>query len=105
MGTKIHLWDLKSKDLVKTLEDQDQEWVKSIAITPDEKYVMAGMDSRNRAVIWDVAQGKIIKQFHKHHEIGEYSIVKFTHDKKKVVSGSTYGHLTVWNTEKREVIA
>jgi WD40 repeat protein len=87
----IHVWEaLTGKEVARMTQD---DWVRSVAFSPDGKYIVSG--SMDRTVrVWESATGKEITQM-KHDDWVES--VAFSPDGKYVVSGSIDKTARVWD--------
>jgi WD40 repeat protein len=70
-----------------------EDWVNSVAVTPDGKYVVSGSNDRT-VRLWDRATGQEVRRFTGHE--GRIISVAVTPDGRYVVSGSTDETHRVW---------
>ena len=71
-----------------------EDWVRSVAVTPDGRYVVSGSDDKTVRV-WDWQSGKEVRRL-TGHERGVMSVA-VTPDGRYVVSGSHDGTVRVWD--------
>jgi WD40 repeat protein len=69
------------------------DYVNSVAVTPDGKYVVSGSGD-NTVRLWDLATGKEVRRF-TGHESGVMSVA-VTPDGRYVVSGSEDKTIRLW---------
>ncbi len=90
---KVKVWDVKSGQLLKTLEGH-KDWVFAVTVTPDGKTLVSG--SRDfTARVWDLGTGMYQREYKGHREA--VHAVLITADGKKVVTGSEDGTVQVWD--------
>jgi WD40 repeat protein len=79
------LWDLATGQEVRQFTGHTRA-VRSVAMTPDGKYVVSGGSWDGTVRLWDLATGQEVRRFTGH----EYAVtsVAVTPDGKYVVSGS-----------------
>jgi WD40 repeat protein len=70
-----------------------EHWVRSVAVTPDGKYVVSGSGDKT-VRLWELATGQEVRRF-TGHEMGVMSVA-VTPDGKYVVSGSGDKTVRVW---------
>jgi len=90
---KVWLWSTaKGKKLFnQPLEHND--WVRSIAFSPDGRRLATGCDDRN-VTIWDIGSGKELLNRSYNGEI--YSVA-FSPDGKRLAAGGNYSAVCIWN--------
>ena len=95
---------VEENELSKLLEDTKtlsghNNSVRSVAITPDRKYIVSGSDD-NTIKIWDFNSGKEIKTLSGHNN--EVMSVAITPDEKYIVSGSADKTIKIWDFNSGE---
>jgi uncharacterized delta-60 repeat protein len=95
----IRVWDpLTGKELARMAHD---DWVRSVAFSPDGKYLVSGsMDKTVR--VWEIVTGKEVARMTHDDWVNS---VAFSPDGKYVVSGSDDKTARVWDTATRQEIA
>jgi len=98
----LRIWDIKNGILEKTLilnQDHGKNWVHSIAISSNNKYVVA--DSDKTAQIWDL-ETDTLKHILNNHDDTIRSIA-ISSDDKYIVTGSEDGTANIWDFESGEL--
>ncbi len=94
----IHLWDISSGEIRKTLEGHRQP-VKYLEFSADGKFLLSAAATEIR--IWDLGQGKW--RDYKKHVTHVYNVT-FNHDATMFLSTSLKASFVMWDREKAEVI-
>lgn len=92
-----------SKELIESFESfrfsptlGHAGFVMSVAITPDEKYIVSG--SQDRTIkLWDIQSGKELRSFEGHTSY--VSSVAITPDGKHIVSGGSDNTIKLWEIQ------
>jgi WD40 repeat protein len=93
-GSTFQLWDVETKQLLRSLTATASEIVNEVAFSPDGNRIVSAEWSR-RARVWDLETRKEICQFKGHGAI--VTRAKFLSDGKRVVSAGWDGNLRVWD--------
>lgn len=96
LSSKVSLWDLKSKKLLRTWSEND-----SVTISPDNKFV--AVNSCGRITVWNRNTGKEIYVLK--GERGAGQALAFSPDSKIIVASTTeLNTITLWDTTTGEKI-
>lgn len=88
----IKMWDAKSLHLVRTFDTEGRA-VKSLDISPDGRYLFAGL-SRGLVVVWNVTTGKEAYRF---RPFKNFVILKLSPDCKRLAATDTGGtKVQIW---------
>ncbi len=99
------MWNILTGSLERNFQTTTyiQLSVKSLAITPDEKYVITGGAGDNsRIIIWDTETGKSLREFSGHRR--DVNAVAVSPDGKHVISGGEDCTLKLWEIETGQCI-
>ena len=116
VASKVVLWDAGSGQKLRELEHPAMVW--SVAFSPDGSRIATGtggthigqvseqrvpVSDDNTLRIWDVAEGKIIREMRGHkHAI---PAAAFSPDGRRLASGSADGTLRLWDAESGRELA
>jgi WD40 repeat protein len=89
--TDIKLWDAETGAVLKTLSGH--KGGVSAAFSPDGKRIVSGGD--NTIKLWDATTGAELKTLSR--EAGSVVTVTFSHDGKRIVSGTVDGKIDLWD--------
>lgn len=89
--SKIRVCSLPDGEIIKTINVPDSYGM-TIAITPDEKYVISGGSALR---LWDLSNGRLIRTFTGHK--GRVTDVTVTHNGKYIVSGGEDFTVKKWD--------
>lgn len=90
------------ESLIRTLSLQnDNSFVRAIAITPDGTKMVSGLGDKS-LIVWDMKTGTPLKTLTGHN--GSVDAVAVTKDGKQIVSASTDSTIKIWNIETGENI-
>jgi WD40 repeat protein len=101
-GKRLHLWDARNGDLVRSSFASRFDSVLSVAFSPDGNTIISG-SSDGTLDLWDAQCGHAIGlpfQGHTH----AVSSVAFSPDGHRFISGSLDGTLCLWDTQSRRQI-
>ncbi len=90
-------WDVATGRELRAFPTAPRSLMDSIAIVPDGKLLASGGCGGRGVYLWDVATGKEVSPFARHH--GEVTAVAFTPDGKFVVTGSADHTLGLWEAD------
>jgi len=93
----VEIWDVKTGTKVKSLAYENT--VKSVAISPDGKRIVAA-EENGKCWIWDAVSGKVIRELY----IAPSSL-SFSPDGARILSAGKYGVVTITDTETAIEIA
>ncbi|MBF0320953.1 MAG: serine/threonine protein kinase, partial [Nitrospirae bacterium] len=96
----LRLWDVDREECVATIKPYNNS-VASVAISPDQKYVLSTGTFDNTFHIWDIGTKKLYRSF-KGHTGGVLSAV-FSPDGKFIISGSLDGTLRLWDVDSARI--
>jgi WD40 repeat protein len=88
----VNIWDVESGEKVGSL--QTEGVILSLAISPDGKYAVAGIEEGNVNIVWDMASGKQVAQI---DEIGATQVVKFSPDGTWLATGGSEAAAQLWS--------
>lgn len=89
----IKLLDFNTKQEIATLHENDL--VRSLAISPDNKFVAAALEFEEVIKIWNIETKQIIAQLTGH--TATINMIQFSHDGKTLVSGSNDKTIKFWD--------
>ena len=93
---------LQNNTLMQTISSfKHDNWVNSVAFSPDGKYVASG-SADSTARVWEVATGREVARIKHDRDVNS---VAFSRDGNLVVSGSSDGTARVWETTTGKEIA
>jgi len=93
------MYDLQAKKMVHQFDDQDLDTFYSIALTPDDRYVILGQ--RKSLTILDLRNKQIYHKFEKVHKGSVYSVAT-TPDGRFIISGAEDGSIKFSNLKQRK---
>ena len=103
----IYIWDLKGALEARRLLG-NQDWVSSVAFTPDSKQLVTGMSGLSPVPkptslrLWDVASGEELRSYEGHENfIGDLDV---SSDGRWILSGSGDGTVRMWDLESGEQV-
>ncbi|MCL2295098.1 MAG: HAD hydrolase-like protein [Spirochaetes bacterium] len=107
----LMLWEVKSGNLVYTIENHAGDSVRSAAFSPNGKYIISGATGTTVAnlQLWDTGTGCFIKSFGGikdfliGHQCNVLSIA-ISPDSKRIVAGVNYKVFKLWDIEKGRLI-
>jgi COMPASS component SWD3 len=97
--TTIHIWDLKTKGVVKTIPSA-RYLVQALAISNDGKILVGGGDNK-KVKVWNFDTGKLLVTF-KGHGDGIESVA-IAPNGQTVVSGGKDRTVRVWDIKTKEI--
>ena len=98
---KIELWNISSKQMIRTFKTKKMGDTFSIAVTSNMKYVVCG--SRKKIIhIWDFSTGELINTIEGHG--GWVNSVIISLDDKYIISGSSDKTIKIWELETGELV-
>lgn len=68
----------------------------SIAVSPNGKYLVAGVEEGNHSIVWDLATQAQVTAL---EQVGRIKAVQFSKDGKLLVTGSSEATIYLWNVE------
>lgn len=92
---KVILWDLQTGGRLFELENTAP--VLSLAISPDGKYLVAGLDGRDATAVWDLTKQEKVADL---VQSGNVSQIVFSPDGKWLATGDNLGAAKLWDAEK-----
>src|SRR5262249_12363155 len=101
---ELKVWDAFTGKKVLTLEGHTND-VARVAFSPDGKRIASGSGDHDKqgeplpgeVKVWDAVTGRAIRTLRGH--TGRVTSVAFSHDGKRIVSGSDDQTLTVWDLD------
>ncbi|MCX5827588.1 MAG: caspase family protein [Deltaproteobacteria bacterium] len=90
---EMKLWDIAVGREIRAFKGLEG-WVRSIAFSPDEKYVLSGDDSTTPK-LWDIASGKETRAFGGYTQ--QVASVALSPDGNQMVMAQNYGLLNTWD--------
>ncbi len=90
----VYVWDVQTGKKIASLKMEGV--ILSLAISPDGKYLVAGIKEGNHSLVWDLTtltQVKILEQ------VGSINVVQFSNDGKLLATGSSEDNLYLWDTK------
>ena len=90
----INIWDVATGE--KSYSLQADGVILALTISPDGKYLVAGMEEGNRSLVWDL---NAKTQVDKLDQVGRIKAVRFSKDGKLLATGSSETNVFLW-TEK-----
>lgn len=97
---RIKIWNLKSKNVIHTIENAHNDDIESIGFTPDGRYlVSAGLDKV--AHLWDVETGKLVRTFSSSTSIHSLAI---SPDSRLLAAGNGSGQVLIWNLSTGDLL-
>jgi WD40 repeat protein len=98
----VKIWDADTGRLVHALDQGTDSPVRSVAFSPDGKWVASGSSSEDATVkIWDVGTGQLLRMLQ--GDKGFVLAVAFSPDGKRVASGSG-DTVKIWDTGTWQVV-
>jgi WD40 repeat protein len=97
----IKLWQVSSGECVSTLEGH-QNWVMSVAFSPDGKQLASGSDDHT-IKLWQVSSGECVSTLEGHENW--VMSVAFSPDGKQLASGSSDATNRIWDVATGDCIA
>lgn len=89
----VKAWNVESNEKAYQLETNNV--ILSLAISPNGKYLVAGIEEGNFSIVWDVNTKKQIATL---DQIGKINSVQFSSNGKFIATGSSEGSIYLWNT-------
>jgi len=96
----INVWDLQTKQIIRTMSGHSRYSVQALAISSDGKTLVSGANDATIKV-WDFEAGKLIHTFKKH--LNSVESVAISPDGQTIVSGSTDKTIKVWNLQTKQL--
>lgn len=96
----IDIWDLETRDIVKTFNFNKRVHVSTICYSPDGKRMAAA--AGGNIVVFDVLSEQIIKEF----KVSELSLTSLAYmlDGTVLIAGDMKNNMTLWNTENYSLV-
>jgi WD40 repeat protein len=102
---EIHLWDLQSQELIKTIADPSNkpsgQPANPIVYSKSGRYLFTGSES-GRVFIWDVQKGAFIAQAPV-EELGWIAAIAPFSNERKIVFGTWQGGVYQWNVPENDI--
>jgi WD40 repeat protein len=96
----VVLWDAQAWEEIRTIENDSDEMMWSVAFSPDGKTLLTG-DAGYRVKLWDVETGEKLKEFGDGNDIASTSL-SFSPDGKRFVSGGQFISTKLWDVDSGE---
>jgi WD40 repeat protein len=90
----INIWNVD--DGKKLSEIRASGVVLSLTVSPDGKYLVAGIEEGNHSIVWDLSKKIQVATL---DQIGKISSVQFSPDGKLLATGSSEATIYLWNVE------
>ncbi|MGF1581222.1 MAG: WD40 repeat domain-containing protein [Gemmataceae bacterium] len=91
-GNRLIIWDLTTGRQIRTISARSS--VRSIAVTPDNRYVIASEYSTT-VRMWDIRTGQMVRQFA--GNIGSVYSVAIAPDGKRLATAASGGRIGYWD--------
>jgi WD40 repeat protein len=88
----VNIWNVENGEKVGSLKTEGV--ILSLDVSPDGKYVVAGIEEGNVNIIWDLASGNRVAQI---DEIGATRAVKFSPNGKWLATGGSEAVVQLWS--------
>ncbi|MHB8773357.1 MAG: WD40 repeat domain-containing protein [Syntrophales bacterium] len=101
----VKIWDLGTGVCRATLADKWKRFpaiLSDIALTPDEKYLLAAHQGVARPLMWDLSTGSLLNHFGLTKR--GIMVLRVTPDGERLVSGEDYGTIAVWDLKRGTLI-
>jgi len=90
----INIWNVENGEKAYSLETKGV--ILSIAVSPDGKYLAAGIQEGNQSIIWDLSTKSHVATL---EQPGRINAVQFSRDGKLLATGSSEGTLFLWGVD------
>ena len=88
----IHIWNVETGEKVNSLSADGI--ILTLAVSPNGKYLVAGIEDANHSLVWDLTtmtQVKVLEQ------IGKIKSVQFSNNGNLLATGSSETSISLWN--------
>jgi len=90
----INIWDVNTRGLLSSFNVDGIAL--SLTISPDGKYLVAGIEEGNRSIVWSLST---LNQVAVLSQVGREGAAQFSTDGKFIATGSSEGTIYLWNAE------
>jgi WD40 repeat protein len=90
----INIWDVATGK--KSYSLNTEGLILSLAVSPNGKYLAAGIEEQNHSVVWDIGTHAQIATL---GQVGRIKAVQFSKDGKLLATGSSEATVYLWNAE------
>jgi WD40 repeat protein len=95
----LKVWNKEKGQAIQSFLIDDRVVISCVAFSPDGKCLASG-NQNNVIHLWEVATGRLLREFGEYDRDEEITSVLFMPDGSKLVSGSTDGLVTIWNLNR-----
>ncbi|MDD2922075.1 MAG: hypothetical protein PHQ36_07290, partial [Anaerolineales bacterium] len=90
----VNIWDVTNGKKIASLKMDGV--ILSLAVSPNGKYLVAGIEQGNRSLVWDLTTLTQIKTL---EQVGSITMTQFSADGKLLATGSSEATVYLWNAE------
>ena len=90
----INIWNVETGEKSYSLNTKGV--ILSLAVSPNGKYLVAGIEEENHSVVWDLTTQTQVATL---EQVGRIKAVQFSRDGKLLATGSSEATVFLWNVE------
>ena len=90
----IYIWNVENGE--KSYSFNIKGVILSIAVSPDGKYLVAGIEEGNHSIVWDLTTQTQVTTL---DQVGKINAVQFSKDGKLLATGSSEATVYLWNVK------